>query len=1237
MKSNKKIISSILFILSLVSTNIFPMAAIPPAIPINIDGDSKIIFIPTVIPGLPFNLTAVLVMEEGASIGLADIPGVNKIPIPPGLKGKLNKIRFKNLQAGGTLQLIIIRGIADFFGYEVPVQIRIAKKGLSKVAEEQALTQIFTPRQKEGELILDPYGLPIPETDEDGQLIPDMENGEIILNSQTGDPIPLLKDGEPVLDEEGYLQVGKYKVKRYAGIELKPEPILDKEGKVTGHQSPTVKSQWGFTPTRGGQQAAWFNFNDPSQTYVEMIKAGSIKGMMLRESKFTEKAAELGAIETVVEGDIPELIEEEIRKDIRQQKKDLIEKLRKEATEKGETISGKELNERAEAAIQAKRTKAAAAAVAQMKMDEKTSALVKKVKGVKQKIKQAGAGFKKSIGDLIKGYDYSVMISLPIGLKLSDLYKGFKPVDTEITHGMLGFSTGSYEDAEWGALGKGLSFGANIKMLGIMKKLLNKVGTNLNELRVSGSIMPGWVGTSFNIKIPGHLSLDKDVETTGMVFSIRLVEMGVGPASIIGPAVVIGTGLKLNLSEPIIMRAEIEAALTSASINGWMDGMIRLPGLPIKIGEFAAKGEVYYDTAQTVIGAGGLGFAGAIQVGAKRLDIAFFLAAKKQMISGAFTGGLFLSDIVSLAGDIVHGNLAERLGEIKLPEDIAKEEQRIGGIVAETKQAEEAFRWALANPEEADFDYILEIVEQGFTEAGLNEDETEKKIKDVIAEIKEPGSTKKMPKPKRNDWGEEMLKKVPDIGISCASLQYASGAIKLGDKWYYPGLDAMGVGLFFGKKFRLSVFKSEGVLRASGKLEKINLRIPGTPDSVPSIIVIDSTGKKWSAKGGVTTLAKEIEDKTASINLVLKQLENTKLTEKQRAGLEKKHKKLVDELSAFKEEQEAKSYLEQLQEALKSAQKDKKDAVKGGASPIEIAEYNQKIDKINAAIKDHRRSCDSELEDGAEFIFEMTYPEDGVAGLAKLAKAKEVLMNGLGFKAYIDAKVKLPYFGIEQKALIDVGPTSAKIYLESSLQGIFNVIVQTRLDLKDPLEAFLEVDFEQKALSKLSNELMKAAKAYEKEVKAAIQKVGTAQQDAKKALMKAKKDAAAALKKARDHASGELKKANDALKSANRHLQGKKDGLSRDQRGLKASEGRIRNFKEKLAKCAGKVSKVEMAKVTKIVEEKVKAQGEPELKRTPFARRGFPSIFRRLKDRLAVRKRRIADAEKKLKAALRAK
>jgi len=65
----------------------------------------------------------------------------------------------------------------------------------------------------------------------------------------------------------------------------------------------------------------------------------------------------------------------------------------------------------------------------------------------------------------------------------------------------------------------------------------------------------------------------------------------------------------------------------------------------------------------------------------------------------------------------------------------------------------------------------------------------------------------------------------------------------------------MGVGLFFGKKFRLSVFISKGVLRASGKLEKINLRIPGTPDSVPSIIVIDSTGKKWSAKGGVTTLA----------------------------------------------------------------------------------------------------------------------------------------------------------------------------------------------------------------------------------------------------------------------------------------------------------------------------------------------------------------------------------------------
>lgn len=65
------------------------------------------------------------------------------------------------------------------------------------------------------------------------------------------------------------------------------------------------------------------------------------------------------------------------------------------------------------------------------------------------------------------------------------------------------------------------------------------------------------------------------------------------------------------------------------------------------------------------------------------------------------------------------------------------------------------------------------------------------------------------------------------------------------------------------------------------------------------------------------------------------------------------------------------------------------------------------------------------------------------------------------------------------------------------------------------------------------------------------------------------------------------------------------------------------------------VSKVEMAKVTKIVEEKVKAQSEPKLKRTLPAIRGFrSSIFRRIKDRLSVRKRRIANAKRNLRPLL---
>jgi len=328
-------------------------------------------------------------------------------------------------------------------------------------------------------------------------------------------------------------------------------------------------------------------------------------------------------------------------------------------------------------------------------------------------------------------------------------------------------------------------------------------------------------------------------------------------------------------------------------------------------------------------------------------------------------------------------------------------------------------------------------------------------------------------------------------------------------------------------------------------------------------------------------------------------LQDFKGTDKAREAIEDELQKTMKKVAEMNEESATKTFVEESNENLKAVEKERGKFLKDIAKitdrnsnqekmiALQRAEYDKQINEIKQSIKDYRRSCEGDLDDGPEFIFNMSYPTD-FQTLGTAAKLAQGALNAASFRAYLDAKIRIPILGLSTNTKIDIGPTYAKIYTRSPIFNIFSSIVNANIDLSNPLEGLLEVGMESQALTKLSDLLMKAAKLYEKEVAGAIKDVSKAQKDANTALNKAKKDASDALRKANDYAAGDLKKAKSDLASAHRHLNEEKAGLEREKRKMSVSKGKIAAFQRKLEACGGKVNKTEMAKVTQQVQAKIK-------------------------------------------------
>lgn len=256
-----------------------------------------------------------------------------------------------------------------------------------------------------------------------------------------------------------------------------------------------------------------------------------------------------------------------------------------------------------------------------------------------------------------ESYTWSLIITIPVKFKLSAISSAFKPMDLEIKKGIFALSTKAFEDPDWGMIGEGVTFGGRFKVDGTIKKILNMVGTNLNEIELTGSITPNLVGSSLNAEIPGRIRFGTTAETTGLTLALVITDQGAD--------LLLRTGLKVNLKRPLIFITEINVGTTKASLSGWMEGMIKMPHIPLKIGEFKTKATIDYVAAAAsggLLSLSGLGFGGIINVSGKIIDLNLYLETQDFLASGEFRGGITLKDLLALFSQVIDTAANKKIG-----------------------------------------------------------------------------------------------------------------------------------------------------------------------------------------------------------------------------------------------------------------------------------------------------------------------------------------------------------------------------------------------------------------------------------------------------------------------------------------------------------------------------------------------------------------------------------------------
>ncbi|MFC1845555.1 hypothetical protein ACFLX2_00330 [Candidatus Dependentiae bacterium] len=175
----------------------------------------------------------------------------------------------------------------------------------------------------------------------------------------------------------------------------------------------------------------------------------------------------------------------------------------------------------------------------------------------------------------LQGLDVSVLLSFPQDWKLSSLMPTLHKLDVFSCRDMkLVIANYEYDDPELGvSIGKGANLFGTLVLDGLLNYVTYLLGENLDEIQISGLIVPGVIGSSFSARLPGRIDFMGGFSAQEIDLSIAIDGqpslLGLPSCSLTGSVVVDWAG-----QDPLWFSSAIDLYVEKARLSGSMEGMI---------------------------------------------------------------------------------------------------------------------------------------------------------------------------------------------------------------------------------------------------------------------------------------------------------------------------------------------------------------------------------------------------------------------------------------------------------------------------------------------------------------------------------------------------------------------------------------------------------------------------------------------------------------------------------------
>ena len=267
------------------------------------------------------------------------------------------------------------------------------------------------------------------------------------------------------------------------------------------------------------------------------------------------------------------------------------------------------------------------------------------------------------------GDKISVLVGLPSAFQFAKIDSKLSVLNKlDLAKVALAYSQDSYRDADWSLdVETGVNFLSIINATGEVGGLLKRVGQNMNQIKVAGTINPAITGSRFILGLGAGVKLGIDGklgQATGLFFVITMIETA---PTVPGVSIAVQAGLSINIPgqiNPIAMSGEFKyTPPTLLSLAGWMPkGSFYGPpafGVDgLALGEFGLS--VGVDLAEAAATAGLIpisqfGLAGTIQFGSTIISATGSInySTNPDLLLIGSASNLYLKDLVSFAGDII--------------------------------------------------------------------------------------------------------------------------------------------------------------------------------------------------------------------------------------------------------------------------------------------------------------------------------------------------------------------------------------------------------------------------------------------------------------------------------------------------------------------------------------------------------------------------------------------------------